>query len=88
VFYLLGMTTLLPWNFFIAVNDYWNYKVLGVRHLTITLNMNKKFVDCLKGNVLEFRISYKGFNWKPLGLACGAWYLKVLSVAKFKSSYA
>ena len=27
VFYLLGMTTLLPWNFFIAVNDYWNYKV-------------------------------------------------------------
>ena len=28
VFYMLGMTTLLPWNFFIAVNDYWNYKVL------------------------------------------------------------
>jgi hypothetical protein len=27
VFYLLGMTTLLPWNFFIAVNDYWNFKV-------------------------------------------------------------
>jgi len=27
VFYMLGMTTLLPWNFFIAVNDYWNYKV-------------------------------------------------------------
>ena len=27
VFYLLGMTTLLPWNFFISVNDYWNYKV-------------------------------------------------------------
>jgi len=26
VFYLLGMTTLLPWNFFISVNDYWNYK--------------------------------------------------------------
>ena len=27
VFYMLGMTTLLPWNFFIAVNDYWNFKV-------------------------------------------------------------
>jgi len=26
VFYLLGMTTLLPWNFFISVNDYWNFK--------------------------------------------------------------
>jgi len=26
VFYLLGMTTLLPWNFFISVNDYWKFK--------------------------------------------------------------
>jgi len=26
VFYLLGMTTLLPWNFFISVNDYWMFK--------------------------------------------------------------
>ncbi|KAB0799599.1 hypothetical protein PPYR_07479 [Photinus pyralis] len=26
IFYLLGMTTLLPWNFFITANDYWMYK--------------------------------------------------------------
>merc|ERR1719232_1915526 len=30
VFYMLGMTTLLPWNFFIAVNDYWNFKFRDV----------------------------------------------------------
>ena len=30
VFYLLGMTTLLPWNFFISVNDYWMFKVVRV----------------------------------------------------------
>ena len=32
VFYMLGMTTLLPWNFFIAVNDYWNFKFRDVVH--------------------------------------------------------
>ena len=26
VFYLLGMGTLLPWNFFISVNSFWDYK--------------------------------------------------------------
>ncbi|KAF5274247.1 hypothetical protein FQR65_LT04365 [Abscondita terminalis] len=26
IFYFLGMTTLLPWNFFITANDYWMYK--------------------------------------------------------------
>ena len=34
VFYMLGMTTLLPWNFFIAVNDYWNYKFGDVDNTT------------------------------------------------------
>ena len=32
VFYMLGMTTLLPWNFFIAVNDYWNFKFRDTEH--------------------------------------------------------
>ncbi|XP_046388448.1 equilibrative nucleoside transporter 2 [Ischnura elegans] len=27
VFYLLGMTTLLPWNFFITAEDYWMFKL-------------------------------------------------------------
>ncbi|XP_037078076.1 equilibrative nucleoside transporter 3-like [Pollicipes pollicipes] len=26
IFYLLGMGTLLPWNFFITADSYWNYK--------------------------------------------------------------
>ncbi|XP_031624259.1 equilibrative nucleoside transporter 1 [Contarinia nasturtii] len=30
VFYLLGMTTLLPWNFFITAEDYWMFKFRNV----------------------------------------------------------
>nr|CAD7588621.1 unnamed protein product [Timema genevievae] len=30
IFYLLGMTTLLPWNFFITADDYWMYKLRNV----------------------------------------------------------
>jgi hypothetical protein len=26
VFFLLGMGTLLPWNFFISINSFWDYK--------------------------------------------------------------
>ena len=34
VFYWLGIGTLLPWNFFITVNDYWNYKLRTVENVT------------------------------------------------------
>lgn len=37
VFYLLGMGTLLPWNFFISVNSYWDYKF---RDVNATANHN------------------------------------------------
>lgn len=30
VFYLLGLGTLLPWNFFITVNSFWDYKFRNV----------------------------------------------------------
>lgn len=30
VFYLLGMTTLLPWNFFVTSEEYWHYKFRNV----------------------------------------------------------
>ncbi|XP_043215008.1 equilibrative nucleoside transporter 1-like isoform X1 [Amphibalanus amphitrite] len=30
IFYLLGMGTLLPWNFFITADSYWNYKFRNV----------------------------------------------------------
>lgn len=36
VFYLLGMGTLLPWNFFISVSSFWNYKF---RDVTNTSNL-------------------------------------------------
>ncbi|XP_067010202.2 equilibrative nucleoside transporter 3 isoform X2 [Anabrus simplex] len=32
IFYLLGMTTLLPWNFFITADDYWMYKLRDVKN--------------------------------------------------------
>ena len=30
VFFLLGMGTLLPWNFFISLNSFWDYKFRNV----------------------------------------------------------
>ena len=30
VFFTLGMATLLPWNFFISVNSFWDYKFRDV----------------------------------------------------------
>lgn len=30
VFYLLGMTTLLPWNFFVTAEEYWHYKFRNI----------------------------------------------------------
>ncbi|KAG4072412.1 hypothetical protein HA402_004344 [Bradysia odoriphaga] len=30
IFYLMGMTTLMPWNFFITAEDYWMYKFRNV----------------------------------------------------------
>ncbi|XP_055541456.1 equilibrative nucleoside transporter 1 [Wyeomyia smithii] len=30
VFYLLGMTTLLPWNFFVTAEEYWQYKFRNI----------------------------------------------------------
>jgi len=48
VFYMLGMTTLLPWNFFIAVNDYWNYKFRDVENnSTSHTKLQKEFTSYL-----------------------------------------
>ena len=41
VFYLLGMTTLLPWNFFIAVNNYWDFKFRDVTNTTLSTGDNQ-----------------------------------------------
>ena len=34
IFYYLAIGTLLPWNFFINVSDYWMYKFRTVRNVT------------------------------------------------------
>ena len=42
------MTTLLPWNFFIAVNDYWNYKFRDtVTNSSNQTMMQKEFTSYL-----------------------------------------
>ncbi len=47
VFYMLGMTTLLPWNFFIAVNDYWNFKFRDTEHNATHTELQKEFTSYL-----------------------------------------
>lgn len=47
VFYMLGMTTLLPWNFFIAVNDYWNFKFRDIVNNTTHTQLQKEFTSYL-----------------------------------------
>ena len=55
VFYILGMTTLLPWNFFIAVNDYWNYKFHDVSNTT------SSEVESSKGNQTSLQKEFTSY---------------------------
>merc|ERR1719232_2552167 len=55
VFYMLGMTTLLPWNFFIAVNDYWNYKFHDVSNTT------SSEVESSKGNQTSLQKEFTSY---------------------------
>jgi hypothetical protein len=42
VFFLLGMGTLLPWNFFISLNSFWDYKFRNVSaNSTVTTEDDK-----------------------------------------------
>lgn len=36
VFVLVGITTLLPWNFFISLNNFWDYKFRNVSQIATT----------------------------------------------------
>ncbi|XP_071454799.1 equilibrative nucleoside transporter 3 isoform X2 [Hetaerina americana] len=42
VFYILGMTTLLPWNFFITAEDYWMFKLRDTNGNYTTLGTKTK----------------------------------------------
>ena len=57
VFYMLGMTTLLPWNFFIAVNDYWNFKFRDTEHNATHTELQKEFTSYL-GRVRKENLNY------------------------------
>lgn len=36
IFYLLGIVTILPWNFYITANDYWMYKFRDIHRTNVT----------------------------------------------------
>ena len=40
VFVLVGITTLLPWNFFISLNNFWDYKFRNVSQIATTTAKN------------------------------------------------
>lgn len=42
IFYILGITTLLPWNFFITADDYWMYKFRDINSNTSTFGDQKQ----------------------------------------------
>jgi equilibrative nucleoside transporter 1/2/3 len=42
IFYLLGMVTLLPWNFFITADDYWLYKFRNVSNNVSSYAVTKR----------------------------------------------
>ncbi|GJQ65552.1 nucleoside transmembrane transporter [Trypoxylus dichotomus] len=42
IFYILGITTLLPWNFFITADDYWMYKFRDVNANVSTFGDQKQ----------------------------------------------
>lgn len=37
IFFLMGMSTLLPWNFFISLNNFWDYKFREVSNSSLTV---------------------------------------------------
>ena len=44
---MLGMTPLLPWNFFISVNDYWNFKFRDTEQNSTHTKLQKEFTSYL-----------------------------------------
>ena len=53
VFVLVGMTTLLPWNFFISLTNFWDYKFRNVSEIaktngsTAKTDLQKEFTSYL-----------------------------------------
>ncbi|XP_076350857.1 equilibrative nucleoside transporter 1-like [Tachypleus tridentatus] len=45
--FILGITTLLPWNFFIIATDYWMYKLRDVDHPDQKTSLQGVFSSCL-----------------------------------------
>ena len=53
VFCLMGMSTMLPWNFFTALTIFWNYKFRDISYKNVTINTT-------------FLYFLKVTNWKRL----------------------
>ena len=47
VFFLTGMSTLLPWNFFISLNNFWDYKFRDINE-TFVSNSNSSQTELQK----------------------------------------
>ena len=47
VFVLVGMTTLLPWNFFISLNQFWDYKFRNATNESAPTELQKEFTSYL-----------------------------------------
>lgn len=68
IFYLLGLGSLLPWNFFITANEYWMYKlrdVNGSEYVTISPsiatdvnNQKEAFVETTVGTPSNSSVTY------------------------------
>lgn len=52
VFFLMGMSTMLPWNFFIALSNFWNYRFREVQNPEVNnISHNEKSInDSLPSN--------------------------------------
>lgn len=60
IFYWLGIGSLLPWNFFIAVNEYWMFKF---RDTTRNETLDSEDDDVHKGNSTGYELSPLQLKW-------------------------
>ena len=67
VFYLLGMGTLLPWNFFISVNSFWDYKFRDVNATTYHISDEGYGDDGKERTKLQgWPSKIKIVSWQPI----------------------
>jgi len=63
VFFLLGLSTLLPWNFFISINQFWDYRFRDVNatnfiYFVVTGNSSSRTTD---GNQTDLQKEFTSY---------------------------